>query len=513
MTCLPNVRRMRNLIVACACTVALWAVAWWGIAGTAPVHAQAAAPDPLAGLDAYIEDAVRDWSLPGLAIAVVRDDSIIYARGFGVRELGGNGAVDEHTLFAIASTTKAMTAAGLGMLVDEGRLDWDDDVARHLPSFQLADPWVTRELTVRDLLTHRSGLSRSDNLWIAGPFDRAEVLRRARYLPLTDGFRETYGYQNIMYIAAGELLAAVAGMSWDDFIEQRLFRPLGMTRSTTRSAVVDTRDNVASSHIRVDGEVTVVGRRNYDNIGGAGAGFSSVHDMAQWLRMQLNGGTYEGTRLLSGDVLREMHSPQTVMRADSVARRMFPTTNFRAYGLGWNLSDYHGHKLVHHTGTLNWTRTQVGMVPEQGIGVVVITNLTNSTLQQALMYRVFDALLGIEPTDWSALYLEVAQRAGSTGADDRRVPGTTPSLAVEDYAGRYTSDVYGDMLIEVEDGSLVLRYAPVYIADLEHWHHDTFRATWRRHGSGSAFITFTLDHDGHVTSANLAGFDEFRRGR
>jgi CubicO group peptidase (beta-lactamase class C family) len=491
------------------------------IAQSAPPAAAAAAPAPpaappaaLAGLDAYIEAAMREWELPGLAIAVVRNDSVIWARGFGVREAGRAEPVDEHTLFAIASTTKAMTVAGLGMLVDEGKLRWDDPVSRHLPSFQLADPWITRELTVRDLLTHRSGLSRSDNLWIAGPFDRDEVLRRARYLPQATPFRTTYGYQNIMYIAAGEVLGAASGRGWDAFLEERLFRPLGMTRSTTHAAVVESRDNVASSHIRLNGRVTAVPRRNYDNIGGAGAVFSSVHDMAQWIRLHLNGGEFEGRRLLEEATLREMHTPQTVMRSDTVAQRMFPTTSFRAYGFGWNLQDYHGRKLVQHTGNLNWTRTQVGLMPAEGIGVVVIANFSSSSLQVALMYRVLDALLGIEPTDWSAEYLAIARRGGGGGsAEDERVAGTTPSLAVDDYAGRYTSDVYGDVQLAVEDGALVLRYAPDYIADLEHWHHDTFRARWRRQGFGTAFVTFALDHRGRVATADLAGFGEFRRAR
>src|SRR5690606_6282189 len=209
--------------------------------------------------------------------------------------------------------------------------------------------------TVRDLLTHRVGLSRSDNIWVAAPFDRAEILRRARHLQPTNGFRAQYGYHNVMYIAAGELVGAVSGPSWDDFIAQRLFRPLGMTRSTTRAAVVEERDNVAASHTRANGKVIAVPRRNYDNIGGAGAVFSSVHDMAQWVRLHLSDGVYEGTRLLSPETIRELHEPQTVVPADTVAERMFPNTNLRAYALGWTVQDYHGRKLVHHSGSINYT--------------------------------------------------------------------------------------------------------------------------------------------------------------
>ncbi|MGH7448175.1 MAG: serine hydrolase domain-containing protein, partial [Longimicrobiales bacterium] len=373
-----------------------------------PAGARAQA-GPLAGLDDYIMHALPEWEVPGLAIAVIRNDTVIHARGYGVRELGRSGAVDENTLFAIASTTKAMTAAALGMLVDEDRLDWDDHVSEHLSSYRLSDPFITHELTIRDLLTHRSGISRSDNLWIAGPFDRAEVLRRARYLPSTRGFRSEYGYHNVMYIAAGEVVAARSGLSWDDFIAQRLFEPLGMTRSTTRAAVVETRDNVATSHTNVDGRVQAVPRRNYDNIGGAGAVFSSVRDMAQWIRLHLNHGMYEGTRLLSPQTMRELHMPQMIIRTDTATERMFPNTNLRAYALGWNVQDYHGRKLVHHSGSLNWTRTQIGMVPSEGIGVVVTANYGSSNLQQAVMYRVIDALMGLPARDWSAEYLAIAR--------------------------------------------------------------------------------------------------------
>ena len=478
--------------------------------GSAPLRAQR---PPLDGLDAYIQQGLKDWEVPGFALAVIRNDSVIYARGYGVRELGASGDVDAHTLFAIASTTKAMTVAALGMLVDERRLRWDDPVSRHLPQFQLSDPFITRELTVRDLLTHRSGLGRNDNLWIAAPFDRQEVLRRARFIPVTSSFRSTYGYSNIMYIAAGEVVAAIAGVSWDDFIEQRLFRPLGMNRSTTRAAVVETRDNVASSHTRVDGRVQPVQRRNYDNIGGAGAVFSSVTDMAQWVRMHLNGGTFDGTRLLSTAALREMYTPQTIMRSDTTAERMFPQTHFRAYGLGWNLQDYHGHKLVHHSGSLNWTRTHIMMVPSRRVGVVAIANYGNSNLQLAVAYRVIDALLGLPRTDWSAEYLALSRRAQSSPAapNQGRIANTSPALALADYAGRYDSELYGEVRLALEDGRLVMRYAPDYTADLEHWHHDTFRARFRRPGLGTAMMTFALTHQGRVASFELEGFGEFRR--
>jgi len=479
--------------------------------------ATAAQSAPLGGLEAYIEQGMRDWEVPGLAIAVVKGDSVVFAQGYGVREMGSEGPVDEHTLFAIASTTKAMTTAALGMLVDDGSIEWDDPVIRHLPGFQLGDPYITREMTVRDLVTHRAGLERHDQLWISAPFDRDEILRRARQLPRDRGFRERYGYNNIMYIAAGELAGAAAETSWDELLERRLFQPLGMTRTTTKSAVVDGRDNVSASHNRANGRVQVTPRRDYDAIGGAGAAFSSAREMAEWVRLHLNGGTHEGRRLLEEETVREMHTPQTLMPMNDDFRERFPDTHLRAYGLGWYLQDYHGTPLVHHSGSINFTRTHVAMLPEEGVGVVVMANLSTSNLQQALVYRVLDAYLGNPPRDWSSEFLEASEQARERSeerdreAEEARITGTAPSLALDAYAGSYSSDLYGEMPITLEDGGLVLRYAPDYLADLEHWHHDVFRARWRRAGYGSTFLTFTVDPRGRITAMEVEGYGRLDR--
>jgi CubicO group peptidase (beta-lactamase class C family) len=478
-----------------------------------------AQPAPLTGLDAYIEAAMRDWEIPGLAMAVVRNDSVIFAKGYGVTELGQSALVDEHTLFAIASTSKAFTSASLAILVDEGKLSWDDPVTKHLPGFELMDPYVTREITIRDLLTHRVGVARHDNIWIAAPFDRDEILRRARHLPMVAGFRDRYGYNNIMYITAGEVVGAVAGGSWDGFLEERIFGPLGMTRSSSRTAAAEARGNVAASHTHVEGRVQAVPRRDYDNIGGAGAVFSSAWDMAQWMRLHLGGGVYEGRRLLSDSALAEMYTPHTVIRSDSVADRMFPETNFWAYALGWRLHDYRGRKLVNHSGSINYTRTQVSMIPSENIGVVVMANLSSSNLQLAITYRVLDALIGLEPRDWSAEYLEVARRGEERSAETARqleaarLPDTRPSLGLEHYAGTFSSPLFGEMRVTMEGGGLVLHYSPEYVADLQHWHQDIFRAVWRRPGAGRTFATFSIDERGRIQSLQIDGFDVFRRTR
>lgn len=490
----------------------------YSVPGAAQVAAPPQVPE-LAGLSAYIQEAMEDWEVPGLAIAVVKDGEVVFAQGYGERVLDGGEPVDEHTLFAIASTTKAMTVAALGMLVDEGVVAWDDRVIDHLPTLRLEDPYVTRHLTIRDLLSHRTGISRSDNVWIAGPFDRDEVVRRARFLGQVRGFREGYGYNNIMFMIAGEVVEAASGMPWADFIESRLFEPLGMERSTPRTAVVADRENVAGSHTRSGGRVIQVPHRDYDALGPAGSVFSSAHDMARWLRLQLNHGSFQGNRLLDSTTVAEMHAAQTVMGVDSVDHRLFPSTHFRAYGLGWRMQDYQGRKIVQHTGSVNYMRTQVGMIPEEEIGFVAFTNLSSSDLQSALMYRVFDALLGVPETDWSAEYLVLDRRSAQRSQEreeereEARMEGTEPSLSLEAYAGTYADSLYGEMEVSAEDGGLVLRYTPDYTADLSHWHHDTFRAQWRRPGYGHSFVTFTLDPRARVQSMEVPGFTEFGRVR
>ena len=315
----------------------------------APV-ALAAQQEPLGSLDGFVQTVMRDWEAPGVAVAVVKDDQVVFARGYGVREVGGSESVDTETLFAIASTSKAFTAAAVGMLVDEGRVGWDDRVTDHLPGFELYDPYVTRELTVRDILSHRSGLPRGDLLWYLSPFDRDEILQRVRGLEPNWSFRSHYGYQNIMFIAAGQLVEAVTDTSWDDFLRHRIFDPLGMPTSTTRFDQLQQRSNVATPHGRIDGKVTPLSWRDWDNVGGAGAVHSCVDEMAQWIRMQLGEGAYEGRRFLSDSVIREMRQPQTIVPRDTVDERLFPESHFYAYGLGWRLMDYRGRLVVRHGG-------------------------------------------------------------------------------------------------------------------------------------------------------------------
>lgn len=485
------------------------------VLSSAPAAAQQR--DLLAEIDAYVTRAMREWEVPGVALGVVRNDSVVLLKGYGVRELGRPEAVDPQTTFAIASVSKAFTGALVGMLVDEGKMKWDDPATRHLPGFELYDPYATRELTVRDLLSHRSGLARGDLVWYASPHDTREVLRRVRFLPPSWSLRSRYGYQNIMYVAAGEAVARVAGKPWEAVLRERILIPLGMSASHTSTTLLRGHPNVATPHERIDGAVRPIAWRNFDNVAAAGAINSSAADMVRWVRFQLDSARVDGRALLKPATFIETHTPQTVIRRDSLARRANPFTHFQSYGLGWFLEDYRGREVVHHGGNLDGMTSLVGMMPEERVGIVVLTNMNGSGLPAALMRRIFDLHLGAPEKDWSADLLALRKRAQEAARarerkrEEERVRGTRPALPPEGFAGVYADSLYGEVRVRTEGKGLVAEFGPAFVGDLEHWHYNTFRARWRDRSLGTTFVNFTLGMDGKVSAVTLENVGEFRR--
>ncbi|MBX9929695.1 MAG: serine hydrolase [Gemmatimonadaceae bacterium] len=484
---------------------------------TASASAQAP-PKELKGFDAWATKALSDWRVPGMAVAVVRNDSVIFAKGYGVRALGAPDPITSHSLFQVASTTKAMTAAVIGMLVDEKKLRWDDAVTQHLPGFQLFDPNVTRELTIRDLLTHRSGLARGDQLWYRTTLPRAEVIRRVRFLAPAWPVRSQYGYQNIMYLTAGELAGTVAKQSWDDLMQARLFGPLGMTETGTRFADAVRASDRAMPHADIDDTLRLLEWRDFDNVGGAGATNSTVLDMAKWARFQLDSGRVNGRRLLSAASYAESHTSQMFQRVDTAARRVNPFRHYATYGFGWTLMDYRGREVVQHGGNLDGFSSMVATMPEERLGVVILTNANGTPLRDVAMYELFDRLLNATPArDWSAVYL--AERArGRVRTDSvrkarlaERVMGTTPALALEKFAGVYTDSLYGDYAVAFESGALVLRRGPNFTGRLSHWHYNTFEVKWADVAQGTSTATFSLGANGRVARLELDGLPPLRR--
>lgn len=462
----------------------------------------------LAGLDERIEAGRQAWGVPGMAVAVVYQDQVIHAEGYGLLRQSESGRVNADTLFGVASTTKAMTAATLAMLVDEGKLDWDDKVIDYLPWFQLADPWVTREVTIRDLLIHRVGVGRmtGNRLQFMPTADRRTVIEAMRHHEFEAPFRSRYVYSNVMYSVAGEIVAAVTGMSWDDFMAQRLFQPLNMARSNTSITQFNDQDsNIAWPHQWIDGELVEIQRRNFDNVGPSASVNTSVNDMAQWIRLQLGEpGVYNGERLLSERVMRDMHHPQI---ATGRGDRNDP---IRAYGLGWSLDEYRGFQRSQHGGATDGFNTNLVLIPELDLGIVVVTN-TFSSYQVAVANEIVDRIAGLEPRDWTQELLDRYNQSYERASAERdaihaeRQCNTKPTLSHEQLIGHYHDAQYGNVEVFATEQGLALHFWDdgVSILDLEHWHHDTWRASYRNRAQREKFVHFTRDRDGNAASLEV----------
>jgi CubicO group peptidase (beta-lactamase class C family) len=450
---------------------------------------------------------------------VVKDGRVVYARGYGVRRMGAPERVTANTRFQIASNTKAFTTAALAMLVDEGRLRWDDRVIDHLPGFQLADPYVTRELTVRDLLTHRSGLGlgAGDLLWYGSDYPRDTILYRIRRARFTTSFRSAYAYDNVLYVAAGQLVPAVTGESWESFVSKRILRPLGMRDATTSIGAFQQGD-WATPHGKVEGRYQVTHLDTADATAPAGGLGASVADLAKWMIVQLDSGRVRAggpgalARLWTAARTRDMWTGVTVLPIGAVAPGLEPLrANFSLYGLGWFLRDYRGRKLVTHTGSLAGMLSRTAMIPSEKLGVVVLTN-GETSLQNALAFRVLDAFLGAPPNDWATAYhdADVAEEREAAEVERRastaRDSTSRPSLPLARYAARYTDPMYGDATIADEHGTLVLRlvHSPAFVADLVHFQYDTFVARWRLRSIPDAYVTFALTPQGAVDTFRMA---------
>lgn len=348
-----------------------------------------------AELDAYIEKARAEWQVPGVAVVIVKDDKVVYAKGFGVREIGKADKIDPDTVFAIGSASKAITGGTLAMLVDDKKITWDGVVHNYMPAFELNDPYVTNHATVRDLLAHRTSFNSGYGwLWTGSGFDRKEIISRMRFQKNLSGFRDKFLYANEMFTVAGELVPAVTGTSWDDFVATRLFAPLKMTRSSTSITKLKGMRNVASPHGMIDGKLVTFPYRNVDNVGGAGSINSSARDLTQWVRMQLTNGTYEDKEVISKAAIDETHSGQMILSGR-------PTDgNFSEYGFGWMIHDYRGKTLVEHGGAVDGMRAGIAMMPEEKLGIVVLTNMLPHQLVTAIEMKIYDTYLGGESTDW-----------------------------------------------------------------------------------------------------------------
>ena len=479
------------------------------------VQAQSAPPPDL---DAYVANSMKTFDVPGMAVAIVKDGKVVVAKGYGVRKMGDPTPVDEHTMFGIGSNTKAFTTAALAGLVDAGKLAWDDPVYERLPGFVMYDPYVTHEMTIRDLLTHRSGMGLGEGdllFWPHSTYTREEIIYKLRFMKPASSFRSRFAYDNLLYMTAGQIIPAVTGTSWDDYIPQHIFAPLGMNNSNVSNAAFKAGDNYAFPHSLVDGKLQVIPFSVLDNAAPAGSINSCATDMAKWVQLQLNHGKFvdrEG-RLFSEQQSKEMWTAQTILPTGNPPPPLAGLkTDFADYALGWMLREYHGHKLVGHTGGVAGFVSRVMLVPDENLGVVVLTNAEQGGAFDSILLHVLDYYFHLPSTDWIGGYKTIRDMQEKDAAETMkkaegvRATDSKPSLPLEKYAAVYNDAWYGPVTVRMETGGLVMSFdhTPTMTGDLQHWQYDTFKAHWRVRTIEDAFVTFSLNPDGSIDSARMA---------
>ena len=478
---------------------------------TTTIYGQTDGKVDLKALDAYYEKMVKDWDLPSASIGIVKDGELIFTGNYGVLETGKQGGPDENTLYAIASNSKAFTSAMIGMLVQEGKLKWDDKVKTYLPYFAVYDDWVSEHVTIRDLLSHRVGLGTfsGDNIWYKSNKSSEEIIKSIKYVPKAYEFRAGYGYSNLMYITAGEIIETVTGKSWGENVSERIFQPLGMDRSITVLNQLDNKGNYATPHKRTNNENVAIDWVDWEEVAATGGIVSSVADVSKWMIFNMNHGIHKKDTLLSANTRNMVWTPHNNFKVDHTRKNDFGR-QFSSYGLGWGLSDYHGKLRVGHTGGFDGMITAVTMIPGENLGVVVLTNGTKSPIMAATYYAL-DQFLGVEEKDWSKLYLErtnnwmendsrIADRKAS------RVLHTKPTIDEAKILGDYHSDLVGKISIIKEGETLKLKFEhhPLLSASLSHWHYDSYQIHWDEDQAWFSFGTIKFNAD---NNQEVLGFD------
>lgn len=453
-------------------------------------------------LDAYIAKVVLDAKVTGMAIGIIKDDEVVFARGYGVSSIETNAPVNTETQFVIGSCSKAFTAAAIGILVDEGKLDWNDKVIDHLPWFSLHDDYITKELTIEDLLCHRSGLSTfaGDILWFGTSYTSEEVVKRIKVIPIKKEFRSEFGYLNVMFIAAGLVIEAVTGKTWQEFVEERILKPLQMNHSTSKFEDFKANSNIALPHFEGKSLPPI----NYDNGGPVGGINASVEDILKWMKMWINNGLIGDEPFLSQRTFRTITSSHSIISSGSRTEPM--GTHFVTYGFGWRLYDYAGRKIVQHGGALPGYLSQVVIVPEEKLGIVILVN-DLVPIHDAVANKILDLFLTDKNKDYVQQVLESFEKYKPTLEKQRQkrlgkqIPNTSNSLPLMEYTGLYTDEMYGDAEISFKDGKLTLSLLPTkeyFTSTMEHFHYDTFKIDFNFTNVEFGLLTFNFNSDGKI---------------
>lgn len=465
----------------------------------------------LKALDAYFANMVNDWDIPGASIGIVKDGELVFTGNYGVMEVNKKETPNEQTLYAIASNSKAFTSAILGMLVQEGKLDWNDKVKKYLPYFAMYDSWVSEHITIRDILSHRVGLGTfsGDNIWYKSNMSSKEIIAHIQYVPQAHEFRAGYGYSNLMYITAGEIIATITGKSWGENVKERILDPLGMNRTITSLGALDDKGNYATPHARKEDANYAIPWVDWENVAATGGLISSVEDLSKWMIFNLNNGIHNGDTLLSKRTRNLVWTPHTNHMVDHTSKNDFER-HFNAYGLGWGLSDYHGNMRVGHTGGYDGFITAVNLIPDENLGVVVLTNGVKSPIMAATYYAL-DTFLGVEAKDWSTHYLNRANQneKKDTRIADRKAArefNTQPTIARAKMVGKYNSALCGTITIAEKNNQLTLEFehAPLLAARLTHWNHDVWEIHWDHPQAWFSFGTIKMNTNNML---EVTGFD------
>lgn len=476
-------------------------------------------------LDEYITKVLQTFKVPGMSVSIVKDGKVLLAKGFGVKKFGEQAPVDEHTLFSIASNSKAFTATALALLVEDGKLKWDDPVINYLPWFRMSDPYVTMHLTVRDLLVHHSGIGAYSGDYLIFPpstYTRKEIVSKVARLPMAHDFRTTYAYDNILYLAAGEVISAVSNMEWEDFVKTRILDKIGMNETTTRFSQMKSQPNVSSAHIRYKDTVRVLEHYSEQAIGDAGdpAGgiASNATDIAEWMITQLDSGkTQQKIQLFKPTTTKELWKIVRPIPIEKISPEIAPAQmDFWGYALGFRSYNYQRHKIVGHGGKLDGFVSQVVMIPDLKMGITVLTNQESTGAYWSVIYHVLDYYMHNKSFDWIAGYKKMMDSSiakSKSGQIPVILPDEStvkPPLPDEKYEGTYRDAVYGDLSITKESTGLVLRFThtPQFTADLKYFQHDTFVAKFRNPDLRSdSYVTFALNPDGSIDQVKLKIID------